>query len=145
MVYRPLYMAVIRVLPTVKFETVNFATPEPFSVPVPSKVEPSSKLTVPVGMPLPRFAVTDAVNVTLAFNGDGFEVRRKAGARDRPAINHCHGAAVIALVCDIDLVRVRVYRHGRGPPYIALDDGYGRGFFVAPSITVTLLLNGFRT
>ena len=52
-------------LPVESAEVVNVACPEPFSVPVPRVVEPSRKLTVPVGMPEPgELAVTVAVSVT---------------------------------------------------------------------------------
>ena len=50
---------------TDKVEVLKVATPDPFSVPVPSVVAPSLKVTVPVGVPLPLpLAATVAVNVT---------------------------------------------------------------------------------
>jgi hypothetical protein len=64
---------VIECCPTAKLDVVHVATPEPFSVPVPSVVEPSMNVTDPVGVLVPEaFSVTDAVNVTLAFRFDGF-------------------------------------------------------------------------
>ena len=36
----------------------NVATPEPLSVPVPSVVEPSLNVTVPVGVPVPGAIAT---------------------------------------------------------------------------------------
>ena len=51
----------------------NVATPLPLSVPVPSVVAPSLKVTVPVGVPEPgAVAVTVAVKVTDAPKSDGF-------------------------------------------------------------------------
>ena len=54
-------------------EVLNVATPEPFSVPVPSVVAPSLKVTVPVGVPVEEgeLSVTVAVNVTEAPEQDG--------------------------------------------------------------------------
>ena len=52
---------------------LNVATLEPFSVPVPSVVAPSLKVTVPVGVPVEEgeLSVTVAVNVTEAPEQDG--------------------------------------------------------------------------
>ena len=52
---------------------LKVATPEPFSVPVPSVVAPSLKVTVPVGVPVEEgeLSVTVAVNVTDAPEQDG--------------------------------------------------------------------------
>src|SRR5436305_157792 len=50
---------------------VKVATPLLLSVPVPSVVVPSRKVTVPVGVPLPDVAATVAVNVTGWPNTDG--------------------------------------------------------------------------
>ena len=58
-------MAVIEWSPTVSADVLKVAIPEPFSIPVPRTVEPSSKVTVPVGTPDPgESAVIVAVNVT---------------------------------------------------------------------------------
>jgi hypothetical protein len=65
---------VIECCPTAKLEVANVATPEPLSVTVPSVVEPSLKAAVPVGVPVPGFPATVAVNVTLAFRVDGFNI-----------------------------------------------------------------------
>jgi hypothetical protein len=59
----PLYAAVMECVPTVSIEIVKVAVLPAFSVPVPSVVLPSRKLTLPVGVPLPA-EVTVAVNVT---------------------------------------------------------------------------------
>src|SRR5260370_37430286 len=60
--------------PTARAEVVNVALPLPFSVPVPSVVEPSLKVTVPVGTPLAGgVAVTVAVNVTGWLNTEGLD------------------------------------------------------------------------
>jgi hypothetical protein len=56
---------VIECIPTARFEVVNVATPEPFSVPVPSVLVPSMNVTVPVGVVPPVGGTTVAVNVTL--------------------------------------------------------------------------------
>jgi hypothetical protein len=68
----PPYTAVIECAPTPSVELVNVACPAPFSVPVPSVVEPSRNVTVPVGAPTPGgFALTVAVNVAACPNTDG--------------------------------------------------------------------------
>lgn len=41
---------------------------------MPSVVEPSLNVTVPVGVPLPEDGVTETANVTDAANIDGFAV-----------------------------------------------------------------------
>jgi hypothetical protein len=53
------------------------ATPEAFSVPVPSVVVPFLKVTVPVGVPVPDWRVTVAVKVTFWHQTEGLseEVR----------------------------------------------------------------------
>jgi hypothetical protein len=57
---------------TVAVDVVNVAWPLPSSVPVPSEVEPSLKVTVPVGTPLPGAVdVTVAVYVTGWLNTEG--------------------------------------------------------------------------
>ena len=58
-----LYLAVIECVPTVSVDVAKVATPPPFSVPVPSVVAPSRKVTVPVGVP-EVLDVIVAVNVT---------------------------------------------------------------------------------
>jgi len=58
-----LYLAVIECVPTVSVDVANVATPLPFSVPVPSIVVPSRKVTIPVGVPLLP-GLTVAVHVT---------------------------------------------------------------------------------
>src|SRR2546425_10540052 len=51
--------------PTASVLVTNVAWPEPSRVPVPRVLEPSLKVTVPVGVPAPGlFAVTVAVKVT---------------------------------------------------------------------------------
>ena len=60
----PPYTAVMLWLPAVSAEVVKVATP-PLSVPGPSVLAPSLKVTVPVGVPAPGgTAVTVAVKVT---------------------------------------------------------------------------------
>src|SRR5437773_1904196 len=67
----PPYDALIEWEPTASVLVVNVAWPEPFSVPVPRALEPSLKVTVPVGVPAPGlFAVTVAVKVTGCPNTD---------------------------------------------------------------------------
>jgi hypothetical protein len=67
------YAAVIECVPAVRVVVVRVATPDPFSVPVPSVVPLFLKVIVPVGMPvLGAFAVTVAVNVTDAPEVEGF-------------------------------------------------------------------------
>ena len=61
----PPYTTVIEWLPTAKLEVLKVALP-PESVAVPKVVEPSRKLTVPDGVPLPgALALTVAVKVTV--------------------------------------------------------------------------------
>jgi hypothetical protein len=68
----PPYTAVIECDPTDSAEVEKDATP-PLSVPVPSVVMPSLKVTVPDGLPAPGLlTVTVAVNVTDCPNFDGF-------------------------------------------------------------------------
>ena len=68
----PSYTAVIEWLPTLRLESLNVAVSEPFNVPVPRVVVPSSKVTVPVGMPEPgALASTVAVKVTDWPNTEG--------------------------------------------------------------------------
>ena len=58
--------------PTASVLVVNMAWPALSRVPVPRMVEPSLKVTVPVGVPAPGlFAVTVAVNVTACPDSDG--------------------------------------------------------------------------
>lgn len=61
----PLKEALIVSLPAANGDdVVNVATP-PLKIPVPIDVEPTEKVTVPVGVPLPgALAVTVAVKVT---------------------------------------------------------------------------------
>ena len=65
----PAYTPVIEWLATDKVDVVNVALPL-LSVPVPSVVDPSLKVTVPVGVP--PLDVTVAVNFTEAPKVDGF-------------------------------------------------------------------------
>ena len=65
-------MAVIEWTPTDSVDVENVATP-PLRVPVPSTAEPSMKLTVPVGVPLPGdVAFNVAVKVTFSPYTEGF-------------------------------------------------------------------------
>ena len=58
--------------PTATAEGVKVALPVPSSVPVPTVVPPSLKVTVPVGVPLPEtVGVTVAVKVTDWLNTEG--------------------------------------------------------------------------
>src|SRR5438093_6178598 len=67
----PPYDALIEWEPTASVLVTNVAWPEPFSVPVPRVLEPSLKVTVPVGVPAPGlFAVTVAAKVTGCPNTD---------------------------------------------------------------------------
>jgi hypothetical protein len=63
---------VIEWLPTASAAVVNVACPLPLSVPVPSVVGPSLKVTVPVGVLLEPDTL--AVKATAAPNVLGFEV-----------------------------------------------------------------------
>ena len=51
--------------PAASVVVLKVATPLAFNAPVPRLVDPSRKVTVPVGTPLPDWGVTVAVNVTL--------------------------------------------------------------------------------
>ena len=59
----PRYAAEIAWVPAVSVLVLKVATPVPLSVPLPMTVEPSRKLTVPGGGPMPD--VTVAVNPTV--------------------------------------------------------------------------------
>ena len=61
----PPYTAVTEFAPRGSIEVANVATPEPFSIPVPSVAAPSMNVTLPVGVIPPVGGVTVAVNVTL--------------------------------------------------------------------------------
>jgi hypothetical protein len=61
----PPYPAVIECIPTASELVAYVATPDPFSVPVPSVIVPSRNVTVPVGTAVPDAGVTVAVNVIL--------------------------------------------------------------------------------
>lgn len=63
----------IECCPAVKLDVVNAATPEPFSVAVPSAVEPSKNVTVPVGT-VGALVVTVAVKVIEEPAIAGFEL-----------------------------------------------------------------------
>src|SRR5438874_1962083 len=68
----PPYDALIEWEPTASVLVTNVAWPEPFRVPVPRVLEPSLKVTVPVGVPAPGLlAVTVAVKVTDCPDTDG--------------------------------------------------------------------------
>jgi hypothetical protein len=66
----PPYTAVIECDPTASVDVVNVALP-PLSVPVPSTLVPSLKVTIPVGVPEVA-GLTVAVKVTAWPNTDGF-------------------------------------------------------------------------
>lgn len=64
---------------TERVEVAKVATPEPFSVPVPSVVAPSLNVTLPVGVPEPGAeTVTVAVKVTDCPKTDGFTLEMSA-------------------------------------------------------------------
>src|SRR5436309_10147064 len=68
----PPYDALIEWEPTASVLVTNVAWPEPSRVPVPRVLEPSLKVTVPVGVPAAGlFAVTVAVKVTGCPDTDG--------------------------------------------------------------------------
>jgi hypothetical protein len=50
-------------VPTARLEVAKVATPDDVNVPAPSVVEPSKKVTLPVGAAEPDAAVIVAVNV----------------------------------------------------------------------------------
>jgi hypothetical protein len=60
----PEYFAVIKWVPAARDEELNIACALAFSVPVPIWVVPSRNAAVPVGVPLPVFGLSVAVNVT---------------------------------------------------------------------------------
>ena len=83
------------------------ATPEPFSMPVPSAVAPSIKVTMPVGTPLPGFSVTVAVKVTFAPTAGFVELAINA-------VEVCAKATVTVTAADV-LPELFV-----SPPYTAV-------------------------
>ena len=69
----PPYTAVMVRLPATTADVVKVATPDPFTVPVPSVVAPSLNVTVPVAVPAPgTVTVTDAIKVTVCPKVEGF-------------------------------------------------------------------------
>ena len=79
-----LYVAVMVWLPTARAAVARVATPELLSVAVPRLVEPSLKVTVPVGVPLPEVRATVAVNVTDWVDVDGLWLLVSAVVVERP-------------------------------------------------------------
>src|SRR6266568_4625317 len=70
--YFTVFVSLEEVLPLKLPSPAYVAWPEPFRVPVPRVLEPSLKVTVPVGVPAPGlFAVTVAVKVTDCPDTDG--------------------------------------------------------------------------
>src|SRR5262249_50297000 len=61
----PLYCAVMTCVPTARPDVDSVATPLPSSGADRSSVDPSRKLTVPVGVPLPNEETTEALNTTV--------------------------------------------------------------------------------
>jgi len=93
--------------PRARVEVVNVATPLPFSVPVPSVVEPSLKVTVPEGTPLP--AVTVAVNVTGWLNTEGLDDELTAVVvAAPPEFTTCGAAFPLLLAHPVAPVKVAV-------------------------------------
>src|SRR6058998_3627851 len=92
----PPYDALIEWEPTASVLVTNVAWPEPFRVPVPRVLEPSLKVTVPVGVPAPGlFAVTVAVKVTGCPDTDGWS------EEVRPVVVP---GSVVVVVVDVDVV-----------------------------------------
>src|SRR6266853_1870435 len=102
--------AVSQRAPTAMAEVVNVAIPLPFSVPVPNVVEPSLKVTVPVGTPLPGgVAVTVAVNVTGWLNTEGLDDELTAVVVAAPAeFTTCGAAFPLLLAHPVAPVKVAV-------------------------------------
>src|SRR6266566_4029608 len=86
--------------PTASVLVTNIAWPEPSRVPVPRGLEPSLKVTVPVGVPAPGlFAVTVAVKVTGCPDTEG--LAEEVTPVVVPGI-------VVVVVVDVDVVVVVV-------------------------------------
>ena len=82
--------------PAASVLVTNIAWPEPFRVAVPRVLEPSLKVTVPVGVPAPGLvAVTVAVKVTGCPNTDGWAEEL------RPVVVP---GSVVVVVVDVDVV-----------------------------------------
>jgi hypothetical protein len=91
------YTAVIEWLPTLSALLVNVATPLAFSAPVPSVVDPSLNVTVPVGTPtLGLTGATVAENVTGWLASDGLALATSVVV-----------VAAMLMVNEIELVLVR--------------------------------------
>src|SRR5438093_9609943 len=100
----PPYDAVIGCEPTASVLVTNVAWPEAFRVPVPSMLEPSLKVTVPVGVPAPLgFAVTVAVKVTGCPDTDGL-IEETTPVVVPGSVVVVVGAAVVVVVVVVVLV-----------------------------------------
>jgi hypothetical protein len=83
---------VITWVPTARLDVENVALPE-FKVAVPSVVDPSRKVTVPVGVPEPDVGVTVAAKVTTCPNADAFNDDDTAVVVVVPPVTVCVMAA----------------------------------------------------
>src|SRR6266581_4140082 len=100
----PPYDALIEWEPTASVLVTNVAWPEPFRVPVPRVLEPSLKVTVPVGVPAPLvFAFTVAVKVTGCPDTDGL-IEETTPVVVPGSVVVVVGAAVVVVVVVVVLV-----------------------------------------
>src|SRR6266568_5158784 len=104
----PPYDALIEWEPTASVLVTNVAWPEPFRVPVPRVLEPSLKVTVPVGVPAPLvLAFTVAVKVTGCPDTDGL-IDETTPVVVPGSVVVVVGAAVVVVVVVVVLVVVDV-------------------------------------
>jgi len=96
-----LYLAVIECVPTVSVDVPKVATPLPFSVPVPSVVAPSRKVTVPVGVP-------EVLDMIVAVNVTGEPLEAETAELTNVAVVAMAAAGVIVSVNAADVLAVKL-------------------------------------
>src|SRR6266516_3616707 len=103
----PPYDALIEWEPTASVLVTNVAWPEPFRVPVPRVLEPSLKVTVPVGVPAPLvLAFTVAVKVTGCPDTDGLIEETTPVVVPGSVVVVVGAAVVVVVVVVVDVVVV---------------------------------------
>jgi hypothetical protein len=96
-------------MPTVSVDVVKVATAPPFSVPLPSVVVPSRKVTVPVGAP-------DVVDVIVAVNVTGAPLDAEAAELTNTVVVAAGATAVIVSVSAAEVLLAKVAL----PEYLAV-------------------------
>jgi len=105
----PEYLAVIECVPTVSVDVAKVATAPPFSVPLPSVVVPSRKVTVPVGVP-------EVLDEIVAANVTGAPLDAEAAELTSAAVVEIGAAAVMVSVSAAEVLLAKVAL----PEYLAV-------------------------